>query len=443
MKKLRTWLSHSPDRRKILTLLLLCIILMGLCGLFLIQRNQAWDGEKQRGGQLLSAFQSDMNQAWRLEANRIVTEGNDDPYHVGETISRFFTLANSAQRLGEVGVLSETDAALYQAFFMMYYEGMRQEIPEQDMWKLVEIAQSEPEFWERARRLTNLPPFSGTATRWITPPIRRLPMGRPCGRISPKSPRKQTVIPQGYRFHEKARPLFKKGPGSPYVSKVPKKRRFFLHDAKGMGDFLPGEPWGIIKNGRCSFLKPSGIKSEVFGMGENTRGGASRLYRRLVGVLLVFCVLLLGTGVYLLAQQDSADGQNRPQQELLLSHFRDDIVMMGQTGIQASLNGEAIGELQDVKFHLHALADYATELGEAGVLSKEDSLLYRDFFSMYVSLLEYGDNADVPREDMEKLIHIAQQEEEFWENGAPFDEFAAFFQEGHQLKLRERRRGAL
>ena len=147
MKKLRTWLSHSPDRRKILALLLLCIILIGLCGLFLIQRNQAWDGEKQRGGQLLSAFQSDMNQAG-AEANRIVTEGNDDPYHVGETVSRFFTLANSAQRLGEVGVLSETDAALYQAFFMMYYEGMRQEIPEQDMWKLVEIAQSEPDFWE-------------------------------------------------------------------------------------------------------------------------------------------------------------------------------------------------------------------------------------------------------------------------------------------------------
>lgn len=168
-------------------------------------------------------------------------------------------------------------------------------------------------------------------------------------------------------------------------------------------------------------------------MGENTRGGASRLYRRLVGVLLVFCVLLLGTGVYLLAQQDSADGQNRPQQELLLSHFRDDIVMMGQTGIQASLSGEAIGELQDVKFHLHALADYATELGEAGVLSKEDSLLYRDFFSMYIGLLQYGDNADVPTEDMEKLIHIAQREEAFWENGAPFDEFAAFFQEGHQL----------
>lgn len=168
-------------------------------------------------------------------------------------------------------------------------------------------------------------------------------------------------------------------------------------------------------------------------MGENTRGGASRLYRRLVGVLLVFCVLLLGTGVYLLAQQDSADGQNRPQRELLLSHFRDDIVMMGQTGVQASLSGEAIGGLQDVKFHLHALADYATELGEAGVLSKEDSLLYRDFFSMYVSLLEYGDNSDVPTEDMKKLIHIAQREEEFWESGAPFDEFAAFFQEGHQL----------
>lgn len=168
-------------------------------------------------------------------------------------------------------------------------------------------------------------------------------------------------------------------------------------------------------------------------MGENTRGGASRLYRRLVGVLLVFCVLLLGTGVYLLAQQDSADGQNRQQRELLLSHFRDDIVMMGQTGIQASLQGEAIDGLQDVQFHLRRLADYAEELGEVGVLSKEDSLLYRDFFSMYVSLLEYGDNSDVPREDMEKLIHIAQQEEEFWENGAPFDEFAAYFQEGHQL----------
>ena len=168
-------------------------------------------------------------------------------------------------------------------------------------------------------------------------------------------------------------------------------------------------------------------------MGENTRGGASRLYRRLVGVLLVFCVLLLGTGVYLLAQQDSADGQNRPQQELLLSHFRDDIVMMGQTGFQASLNGEAIDGLQDVQFHLRLLADYAKELGEVGVLSQQDSLLYRDFFSMYVSLLEYGDNADVPREDMEKLIHMAQQEEEFWENGAPFDEFAAYVQDGHQL----------
>ena len=168
-------------------------------------------------------------------------------------------------------------------------------------------------------------------------------------------------------------------------------------------------------------------------MGENTRGGASRLYHRLVGVLLVFCVLLLGTGVYLLAQQDSADGQNRQQRELLLSHFRDDIVMMGQTGFQASLNGEAIDGLQDVQFHLRHLADYAEELGEAGVLSQQDSLLYRDFFSMYVSLLEYGDNADVPREDMEKLIHIAQQEEEFWEKGAPFDEFAAYFQDGHQL----------
>ena len=168
-------------------------------------------------------------------------------------------------------------------------------------------------------------------------------------------------------------------------------------------------------------------------MGENTRGGASRLYRRLVGVLLVFCVLLLGTGVYLLAQQDSADGQNRPQRELLLSHFRDDIVMMGQTGFQASLNGEAIDGVLDVQFHLRHLADYAEELGEVGVLSKEDSLLYRDFFSMYIGLLQYGDNADVPTEDMEKLIHIAQREEAFWENGAPFDEFAAFFQEGHQL----------
>lgn len=168
-------------------------------------------------------------------------------------------------------------------------------------------------------------------------------------------------------------------------------------------------------------------------MGENTRGGASRLYRRLVGVLLVFCVLLLGTGVYLLAQPDSADGQNRQQRELLLSHFRDDIVMMGQTGFQASLQGEAIDGLQDVQFHLRRLADYAEELGEVGVLSQQDSLLYRDFFSMYVSLLEYGDNSDVPREDMEKLIHIAQQEEEFWEKGAPFDEFAAYFQDGHQL----------
>lgn len=168
-------------------------------------------------------------------------------------------------------------------------------------------------------------------------------------------------------------------------------------------------------------------------MGENTRGGASRLYRRLVGVLLVFCVLLLGTGVYLLAQPDSADGQNRQQRELLLSHFRDDIVMMGQTGFQASLQGEAIDGLQDVQFHLRRLADYAEELGEVGVLSQQDSLLYRDFFSMYVSLLEYGDNSDVPREDMEKLIHIAQQKEEFWEKGAPFDEFAAYFQDGHQL----------
>lgn len=168
-------------------------------------------------------------------------------------------------------------------------------------------------------------------------------------------------------------------------------------------------------------------------MGENTRGGASRLYRRLVGVLLTICMLLLGTGGYLLVRQIPIDDQERQQRELLLSHFRDDIVMMGQTGIQASLQGEAIDGLQDVQFHLRRLADYAEELGEVGVLSKEDSLLYRDFFSMYVSLLEYGDNSDVPREDMEKLIHIAQQEEEFWENGAPFDEFAAYFQEGHQL----------
>lgn len=168
-------------------------------------------------------------------------------------------------------------------------------------------------------------------------------------------------------------------------------------------------------------------------MGENTRGGASRLYRRLVGVLLTICMLLLGTGGYLLVRQIPIDDQERQQRELLLSHFRDDIVMMGQTGFQASLNGEAIDGLQDVQFHLRRLADYAEELGEVGVLSQQDSLLYRDFFSMYVSLLEYGDNSDVPREDMEKLIHIAQQEEEFWENGAPFDEFAAFFQDGHQL----------
>ena len=168
-------------------------------------------------------------------------------------------------------------------------------------------------------------------------------------------------------------------------------------------------------------------------MGENTRGGASRLYRRLVGVLLTICMLLLGTGGYLLVRQIPIDDQERQQRELLLSHFRDDIVMMGQTGFQASLNGEAIDGVLDVQFHLRHLADYAEELGEVGILTQQDSLLYRDFFSMYVSLLEYGDNADVPREDMEKLIHIAQQEEEFWENGAPFDEFAAYFQEGHQL----------
>lgn len=168
-------------------------------------------------------------------------------------------------------------------------------------------------------------------------------------------------------------------------------------------------------------------------MGDHNEWEKGRPYLRLAGVLLTICMLLLGTGGYLLVRQIPIDDQERQQRELLLSHFRDDIVMMGQTGFQASLNGEAIDGLQDVQFHLRRLADYAEELGEAGVLSKEDSLLYRDFFSMYVSLLEYGDNADVPREDMEKLIHIAQQEEEFWENGAPFDEFAAYFQDGHQL----------
>lgn len=168
-------------------------------------------------------------------------------------------------------------------------------------------------------------------------------------------------------------------------------------------------------------------------MGDHNEWEKGRPYLRLAGVLLTICMLLLGTGGYLLVRQIPIDDQERQQRELLLSHFRDDIVMMGQTGFQASLNGEAIDGLQDVQFHLRRLADYAEELGEVGVLSKEDSLLYRDFFSMYVSLLEYGDNSDVPREDMEKLIHIAQQEEEFWEDGAPFDEFAAFFRDSHQM----------
>lgn len=168
-------------------------------------------------------------------------------------------------------------------------------------------------------------------------------------------------------------------------------------------------------------------------MGENDERERGLPYRRLFGVLLTICMMLLAAGGYLLVRQIPADDQDRQQRDLLLSHFRDDIVMMGQTGFQASLQGEAIDGLLDVKFHLRHLADYAEELGEAGVLSQQDSLLYRDFFSMYVSLLEYGDNSDVPREDMEKLIHIAQQEEAFWEDGAPFDEFAAYFQEGHQL----------
>ena len=49
MKKLRLWRQKIPDRLVIRMLAVLCVLLLGVSGLLLWQRNTAREGEKLRG----------------------------------------------------------------------------------------------------------------------------------------------------------------------------------------------------------------------------------------------------------------------------------------------------------------------------------------------------------------------------------------------------------
>ena len=143
MKKLRLWLQKIPDRLVIRMLAVLCVLLQGVSGLFLWQRNAAREGEKLRGDLLFENFRSEILDAAGNTYSLAVRGG---PYSYSDCIQRVWDLSGTASRLGEAGVMPWEEAKRYQHFFNDLYwrmlEGDEEDLAAGEMLRLSEIGRA-------------------------------------------------------------------------------------------------------------------------------------------------------------------------------------------------------------------------------------------------------------------------------------------------------------
>lgn len=144
-------------------------------------------------------------------------------------------------------------------------------------------------------------------------------------------------------------------------------------------------------------------------------------------VLSLLCVGLLVAGGVFFAQWQSASSRAQKQGGVMVEEFR---AKMEEAGSCASawLAGEGDRSLLDCIRSFKRLENQAQRLGEVGVLSETDADRYHSFFYQMEETWILSDGQDVPMEPVEKLVQLAGQDD-FWEKGAPYDDFASFMGE--------------
>lgn len=144
-------------------------------------------------------------------------------------------------------------------------------------------------------------------------------------------------------------------------------------------------------------------------------------------VLSLVCVGLLVAGGVFFAQWQSSSSRAQKQGGVMMEEFR---AKMEEAGNCASawLAGEGDRSLLDCIRSFSRLETQAQRLGEVGVLSETDAGRYHSFFHQMEETWILSDGQDVPMEPVEKLGQLAGQDD-FWEKGAPYDDFASFMGE--------------
>lgn len=146
--------------------------------------------------------------------------------------------------------------------------------------------------------------------------------------------------------------------------------------------------------------------------------------RRSVQVLALLCVVLLGLGGWLLFQRNQAWDREQRQKELMLVDFSEQVTDAGAYAywVAKDITNFTFG---DCLASFDAAAQTAQRLGDAGVLPEEDARQYQAYFEQMGQTLRQGGKTAIPTAETKKLMVIDQQEA-FWADGAPYEDFAAY-----------------
>lgn len=143
-----------------------------------------------------------------------------------------------------------------------------------------------------------------------------------------------------------------------------------------------------------------------------------------VRALLLLCVVLLGLGGWLLFQRNQAWDREQRQKELMLVDFRDQVTDAGAYACWVA-EDKSYFTFGDCLASFDAAAQTAQRLGDAGVLPEEDARQYQAYFEQMGQTLRQGGETAIPTAETKKLMVIDQQEA-FWADGAPYEDFAAY-----------------
>lgn len=146
--------------------------------------------------------------------------------------------------------------------------------------------------------------------------------------------------------------------------------------------------------------------------------------RRSVQVLALLCVILLGLGGWLLLQRNQAWDREQRQKELMLVDFSEQVTDAGAYACWVA-EDKSDFTFGDCLASFDAAAQTAQRLGDAGVLPEEDARQYQAYFEQMGQTLRQGGKTAIPTAETKKLMVIDQQEA-FWADGAPYDDFAAY-----------------